>query len=241
MPKNTNGPFVRHKFIPPAHFERIAREALVEVGLFPDSPDKVRIDRFAEKKWGICEDYIDLPDDTLGRAGFNENGLCTIELNRRLEEDPSTHVQRRLRSTLAHEIGHGLVHADLWAETIQKRKEGDLLFEMAIQAPSILEFGFSCRGETIEGEAQKPQDFEWWEYQANQLMSSLLLPWNLVMEVAVPFREGLCSSKPVERSIAFDTLKHDVADVFDVNPVMAKIRLQKWADELLRSPELPLW
>lgn len=23
MPKNTNGPFVRHKFIPPAHFERI--------------------------------------------------------------------------------------------------------------------------------------------------------------------------------------------------------------------------
>jgi hypothetical protein len=35
---------------------------------------------------------------------------------------------------------------------------------------------------------------------------------------------------------AFEKLARTVADIFDVNPVMAKIRLRQWADNLLRSP-----
>jgi hypothetical protein len=224
-------------YIPEKRFERIARYALEEVGLLPDSPQPIRIDRYAEKKWGITEDYIALPDDTLGRAGFDINGIRSIDINRSLAEDTSFSAQRRLRSTMAHEIGHGLVHTDLWIEVLVRRTQGELIPNG--NAPSITNQGFSCRSATIVDQRCESSTFEWWEYQANKLMSALLLPWHLVMPVAASRKGQLTDPDVYERSCAFELLKLDVADIFNVNPVMVKIRLQGWVEELVKAPELP--
>lgn len=239
MAKTINGPFTRSLYIPPARFESIARQALEEVGLMPDSPSEVRIERFLEKKWDITEDYIELPDDVLGQAAFNEDGLHHIELNRSLAEDESQPAQRRLRSTIAHESGHGLVHADLWAEVFQLRREGNLIPLPSDPSKSFTEFGFSCRSHTIEGGSNRASEFEWWEYQANQLMAALLLPWHLVQEVAHNYQKELSSTQESVRDNAFYMLQYDLADVFNVNPAMTRIRVQKWADKLYLEPELP--
>lgn len=237
MAKMTNGPFAQKLYIPPAKFETIAHDALVEVGLMPDSPSEVRIERFMEKKWDMSEDYVELPEDVLGQAAFDENGLHHIELNRALAEEDSIPAQRRVRSTLAHEIGHGLVHANLWAEVFRMRKEGTLIPIPANLQQSFTEFGFSCRSHTIEDGSGKPGGFEWWEYQANQLMGALLLPWHLAMKIAEPYRKELSSAQTLVRENAFHRLQYDLADVFNVNPVMARIRLQKWAEQLSKQPE----
>jgi hypothetical protein len=239
MARTNNGPFARNLYIPPAKFESIARRALEEVGLMPDSPSEVRIERFLEKKWDMTEDYVELPEDVLGQAAFDESGLHHIELNRALAEDESQPAQRRLRSTLAHEIGHGLVHAPLWAEVFRLRKEGTLIPIPENLQQSFTEFGFSCRSQSIESCATKRGEFEWWEYQANQIMATMLLPWHLVMEVANNYRKDLCSPDKNSRDGIMYHLKYDLADVFNVNPAMAQIRVRKWAENLYLNPELP--
>lgn len=239
MAKTSNGPFARNLFIPAPRFESMAREALEEVDLLPESPSEVRIERFLEKKWDMVEDYVDLPEDVLGQAAFNEDGLHHIELNRELADDQSVPAQRRVRSTLAHEIGHGLAHSELWAEVFKLRKEGTLLEVAANLQQSFTEFGFSCRSHTIESGSIKPAEFEWWEYQANQLMASLLLPWHLVMEVADNYRKDLSSTDKNLREGTMYHLKYDLADVFNVNPAMAQIRVRNWAENLYLNPELP--
>ena len=94
--------------------EKLCEEALRSVNLIPDTPGAVRIDRFLEKKFGISAEYEELPPGVLGFTRFGSDGAESVVVSRSLDEDPSDRSRRRVRSTLAHEAGHILLHASLF-------------------------------------------------------------------------------------------------------------------------------
>src|SRR5713226_7829376 len=63
----------------------------------------------------MAHDYDDLPQQILGYTQFGPRGVERIVVSRRLAEEDSDVARRRDRATLAHEAGHGLLHAHLFA------------------------------------------------------------------------------------------------------------------------------
>ena len=86
-----------------------------------------------------------------------------------------------------------------------------------------------CRDDTAAGEGQRARRVYrgcWWEFQANQAMGALLLPRTLVEQCL----EGLLQRRGVLGRPVLPTARRQpavalVADVFDVNPIVARIRL----------------
>lgn len=195
---------------------------LQKVGLYPADPCPIRIDRFIEKRFGIVPSYEDLPKGLLGFTRFSEQGVVEIVIANALDEEGTQSAERRLRTTLAHEGGHGLLHAHLFA--LGPRPDSLFEHELATDAPKIL-----CRDETVQGAARtaKKQRYRWWEYQANLAMSALLLPGTLVTKALEPMltAQGMLKRLSLpngRREDAVDLL----ASLFDVNPVVARIRLE---------------
>lgn len=151
-------------------------------------------------------------------ATFGRNGVQGITIAQALDDEASKTSERRIRTTLAHEGGHGLLHAHLFAFA-----EDKLLFgEYTQKGPAVL-----CRD--VAG-ATKNTNYsgQWWEYQANMAMGSLLMPRPLVHKAADKFlvNRGQMGLKelPIEkRSEAISEL----SGVFDVNPVVVTIRLNE--------------
>ena len=166
------GPFLEKPFFKPEDFEKICQDALKQHGLFPSEPAPVRIDRFVEKQFNILPSYEDLPRGLLGFTRFGPKGVEDIVVSKALDEENSQTAERRLRTTLAHESGHGLLHAYLFASGTRPVS----LFGQALddRAPKLL-----CRSGGIpesEVSGQRRVPYQWWEYQANQVMARLLLP-----------------------------------------------------------------
>ena len=217
------GPFMEKPFFKPEDFERICQDELEQHGLFPSEPAPVRIDRFVEKRFNIRPSYEDLPVGFLGFTLFGPKGVEEIVVSKALDEASTQVAERRLRTTLAHESGHGLLHAHLFAFGTRP----DSLFGDALdaRAPKIL-----CRSGGVSGSEtsrmRKPP-YRWWEYQANQAMGVLLLPKPLVQialaSILTP--RGILGTPvlPGHRRQAAILL---LADTFDVNPVVAKLRLE---------------
>lgn len=217
------GPFLKKPFFKPEDFERICQNELEQHGLFPSEPAPIRIDRFVEKRFNIQPSYEDLPMGLLGFTLFGPKGVEEIVVSKALDEENTQVAERRLRTTLAHESGHGLLHAHLFAFGTRP----DSLFGDALDshAPKIL-----CRSGGISGSEtvliQKPP-YRWWEYQANQAMGVLLLPKSLVQAalISILTPQGFLGTPILpanERQAAIRLL----ADTFDVNPVVAKLRLE---------------
>lgn len=218
------GPFTERPYFEPAEIEEICREALASVGLNPAEPSPIRIDRFIEKRFGIHPVYENLPDGLLGYTEFGPNGVQKIVIARVLDEEGNRTAERRISTTLAHEGGHGLLHAHLFALGVDV---GSLFGEgMDVRGPKIM-----CRGEGLPahgGSSPRKYDGRWWEFQANRAIGGLLLPRSLV---------ELCLASLVEEKGSFkrrvlDASRREEAvrvltDVFDVNPAVAKIRLDE--------------
>lgn len=206
----SGGKFVEQPFYKASDFESICGEALTSVELFPASPSPIRIDRFIEKRFEIQPSYATLPHGVLGFTRFGPKGVEEIVISQVFDEEGSTVAERRLRSTLAHEGGHGLLHAHLFL--LGERPDSLFAGELAPDTPKIL-----CRDEG---------SYRWWEFQANQAMSVLLLPQLLVEKVLEETVEargllGVRVLPPGKRDAAIRL----IADTFDVNPIMAKYRL----------------
>ena len=73
----------------------------------------------------------------------------------------------------------------------------------------------------------------WWEYQANQLIGTLLLPRSLVYEAVDPLlaSQGLLGMKVLEDSKREDAARL-LAETFDVNPAAARVRMAKLFPEI---------
>lgn len=211
----TQGFFSKRLYLPASRIEKICNDALRSVELLPDKPSPVRIERLIEKEFGFSPEYAPLPAGVLGYTVFGSAGPTRIVVDRGLAEIDSIDAERRISTTLAHETGHCLFHAELFAAT---QPSAELFTEDGERplAPRIL-----CRDEPSVS-----YDGKWWEYQANAAIGPLLLPRDLVIQALQPFLEcrgllGLSTLPDRARRPA----ELAIAETFNVNPIVSKIRL----------------
>jgi hypothetical protein len=219
-----SGPFTEQPFYEPAEIESICTDELQKFNLYPSDPAPIRIDRFIEKRFGIQPTYEDLPNGLLGFTRFGAKGVEEIIVAKALDEEGTRPAERRLRTTLAHEGGHGLLHAHLFAFGTRP----DSLFNgggLAPDTPKIL-----CRDGGVLGvgdSGTKRPPYRWWEYQANQAMSALLLPKQLVGKAL----ESTLAAQGTFGHVVLPSGRRKeairlIADTFDVNPIVATLRLE---------------
>lgn len=221
--KSRSGPFVEQPYYSADDVEAICSGELQKLGFYPSDPAPVRIDRFIEKRFDLQPTYEELPDGLLGFTRFGAKGVEEIVITTSLDEDGTRPAERRLRTTLAHEGGHGLLHAHLFV----LGPRPDALFGDGLEknAPKIL-----CRddGTPAKGSARKSKPpYRWWEFQANMAMGALLLPKALVARAVNAHMEpqGMLGL-PVLPASRRDIAIRELADVFDVNPVVVRIRVE---------------
>jgi hypothetical protein len=217
--KSKTGPFEEQPFYAPEEIERICTGELQDAGLFPATPAPVRIERFIEKRFSVTPAYEDLPDGVLGWTKFGPAGVEAVVVSRSLGTGAGVVTDRRISSTLAHEAGHGLLHAHLFVLGLGNAS----LFPTGadVEPSRIL-----CRdAQPTVGGAVRNYGGRWWEVQANMAMAALLLPRRLVETCLTPlltmgsFGRGALEVHRREEATRL------VADTFDVNPVMARLRL----------------
>ena len=162
------------------YFEESEFETMMADVLFRAGPEAfiegrgVDVDLVLFKVYGLEADYIDLPHGVLGRTLFRRDGSAQIEVSRRLADvaEADQLARRRLRTTLAHEGGHVTCHRQLFiSDTDSLSLFGDELAEP--EKPAIL-----CRESIL---ATSGYQGEWWEFQANRCMASLLLPKHILI------------------------------------------------------------
>ena len=179
----------------------------------------IDVEELLLRVYGISPDFAaDLPDEVLGRTLFSGDGQIEIEINRTLSEraEHDRTARRRLRSTLGHECAHVVGHAHLQVS------DGTLsLFEYDEPRQSRV----LCRSVSIQlGGA----GVDWWEYQANRGMASLLLP-RPILKTEIPTVLGSCGYRTVTAALADGRGKeviNAIADLFDISFEMTLYRLQ---------------
>lgn len=137
-----------------------------------------------------------------------------------LDAEEGEVAERRIRTTLAHEAGHGLLHAYLFALDDKPL----YLFD----SDSHSDYQILCRDVQGEDRKSRAYDGRWWEFQANRAIAGLLCPRTLVQEALNPFLVysgslGAVTLDANRRDGAIRTL----AEIFDVNPIVAKIRISE--------------
>jgi len=215
------GPFTDQPFYESGEIESICTTELQKVGLYPSDPEPIRIDRFIEKRFGIVPTYDELPEGLLGFTKFGSQGVEEIVVARSLDEEGTRPAERRLRTTLAHEGGHGLLHAHLFV--LDPRPVSLFGDGIAPNTPKILcrEGGVSG----VEAPGAKPP-YRWYEFQANKAMAALLLPKALVEKAlsSVLERQGLLGLSSLPSNYR-ESAARLLTATFDVNPVVARLRL----------------
>jgi len=188
------------------------------VRLLPDAPAPIRIDRFVEKYFRISPRYEVLPPGILGFTEFGSQGVRAIVIASVLDTEGSVVAERRVRTTLAHEAGHGLLHMHLFA----LGEKPQSLFQDGHHKPEIL-----CR-DVQGGGPQARYDGRWWEYQANRAIGSLLLPKRLLKLAAEPFCTATAGlGLPALTAAQREECVASLSETFNVNPVVARIRLSE--------------
>ncbi len=218
--RSKTGPFRERPFYSDSDIENICTDALTSVNLYPATPEPIRIERFIEQRFKVTPKYEPLDDGILGLTVFGRSGVKEVIVSSKIDEDSNTVVaERRVRSTLAHEGGHGLFHTHLFALAVgSKPLFGD---HSDPEKPKVL-----CRDEG--NSSNKTYKGEWWEFQANKAIGALLMPKNLVEKAVEEFvvatgSLGFMQFDYTNESRAIQAL----AEIFDVNAPVAKIRLHQ--------------
>ncbi|MBI4838575.1 MAG: hypothetical protein HY806_05425 [Nitrospirae bacterium] len=220
--RTTSSPFTEKPFYTPDEVEQICVDSLQSVNLLPSEPQPIRIERFIEKQFKIYPTYEDLPEGVLGCIAFTTNGVKGIIISKSLSEEANKIAERRINTTLAHEAGHALLHTHLFV--LGQKPESLFGNNVDSRKPKIL-----CRNDAIQGIRSYKEiryDGRWWEYQANFAIGPLLLPRSLIMISLEPFlvKMGMLEIPILNRGRQEEAVK-TVAETFDVNPIVAKIRL----------------
>jgi hypothetical protein len=184
----------------------------------------VDVDRVMMRALGTEPDFVDLPDGLLGRTLFREGGSVRIEISRDLCERAETDAvaRRRLRSTMAHEVGHVACHRCLYIQDTESYS----LFDEATLGPRVRRDPIMCRAEILN---HRGYTGEWWEYQANRCMAALLLPKRLFSETVHQALEarGAMSFERAMRAGDAEIVVRELADDFDVSLSMTVLRLEE--------------
>lgn len=215
--RSRTGPSAERPYFTLDEIDRMCASELRAVGLYPSKPEPVRIERFIEKRFGVSPVYEELPDGVLGFTLFSQRGVKEVVISSALEGAEGTASERRLRSTLAHEGGHGLMHAHLFA----LGSKPSSLFGDKDSSPTIL-----CRDVAGESSTLRGYDGRWWEFQANSAIGGLLLPRSLVIDALEGLSEPIGSlGQLVLPATKMELAVAELAKIFNVNPAVARIRL----------------
>lgn len=229
------GPFSTRLWFEDGEIDRLCVAELRRLELLPDSPSPVAIDAFFPRRHQIDETYVTSKPGRLGALKFNVKGVEALYISRELAEDESQVSQRRVRSTVAHEGRHALFHTELYIERIVRlTSHRDLFGEDAKPTADVGRDTFTCGGET----APTPKPDEWWEYQANQAMAALLLPAHLVRTAMDHLAPNFAALDVGTQQAAMRRVDRELADVFDVNPIMVAYRTRDWWAESAQQPTL---
>ena len=205
--------------------DRIAVEELLSVQLLPSSLEPVRIERFVEKRFSLARvSYEQLPPGILGYTQFGQNGVEAIFVSRSLTEERTRVSERRINSTIAHEAGHGLLHGHLFMLDSFPLQ----LFETD---SDVTPARILCRDNSAEEKRSPRYDGRWWEFQANRMIGCLLMPKPLVLSAITPYMssEGNLGAPRLDDADR-DRAERELAEAFDVNRPVAKIRLASLCD-----------
>jgi hypothetical protein len=223
-------PHLKRSFIPTKRIESQCIDALCQHNLLPKEPGPVRVDRLLEKKWGIVENYITLPHGVLGAAGFDRRGLRQVAISDEFDGSADITTERRGRATIAHELGHGLLHEELWQEYFEAAAQPDL-FGASATAPVEGSLVQMCRDATINAINFENSYFQWWEFQANLAMGFLLVPTLLLKMALERYRKGFMEGCAMDgfNSDVLMNQSHviaDLADIFNVSKSLLRCRLK---------------
>lgn len=177
---NPGGCFKQVLFFKPREIDEMCERALASSDLLPAGPSPVRIDRFIEKHFGCMVMYEDVMDGVLGCTLFEKNGAVKAVAVSPGLDDGTVSGPRRVRSTLAHEGGHCLMHPMLFVEA-----EAQMSFAGTHENLDFEERRILCRQGDIAAMGKR-YDGRWWEYQANRAIGGFLLPRKLVAEHVGP-------------------------------------------------------
>jgi hypothetical protein len=215
-----SGQSYKPPYFTPSQIDKMCCDELRGVGLLPTSPEPIRIDRFIEKRFNVSPQYEDMPEGVLGFTRFGKSGVKAVVISAALDAEGGKVATRRLRTTIAHEGGHGLLHAHLFAlDEIPLH----LFDQDSYSGDQIL-----CRD--VHGDEKKTHRYDgrWWEVQANRAMSSLLCPKPLVQEAMKQFLSpaGLLGVESLPENRREEAVRA-LAEAFDVNPVVTRIRISE--------------
>jgi Zn-dependent peptidase ImmA (M78 family) len=152
---------------------------------------------------------------------FGERGVERIVVARHLDDHGSLVSQRRVRTTLGHEAGHGVLHTHLFAlDSSDPPLFGDL---SEPSAPRVL-----CKVDLANASGRTGRyEGDWAEFQANRAMGALLLPRILVQAAAAPYlmSVGTLGRRELDCDRSDEAIRV-LAETFDVNPIAVRFRLE---------------
>ena len=220
--------FGQEIFFEKSEIDQMCEEALRSAQMLPQVPEPIRIERFIEKHFGCQVVYEEVADGVLGCTAFTATGrVALVAISPRLEGGSDV-GRRRSRATAAHEAGHCLMHAMLF----MGQQTGSLFDSQAEENWDFKERRVLCRLQDIDAATKTRYDGRWWEYQANRAIGGFLLPRKLVSQAVSAYLEkvGNMGAEVLGPESRHDAEMH-VVRIFDVNPIVAKIRLTEMYSE----------
>ncbi len=147
--------------------------------------------------------------------------------------------EHALRSTIAHEIGHGIFHKDYFCRNYQPEQLAFSFEESADDAINAKYCATFCSGQNIQGSRNEPRrfitDLDWIEHQAKYFSAALLMPKKVIYMLLDDYK----STRPAYENSGFI---NNVADIFNVSAESARIRIKSLSN--VRTKEnstLPLF
>jgi len=216
--RNTNSPFGMVLYLTRDEIDKMCEDALREAKFLPDKPATIKIDQFIESYFKCNLDFgTDLGADVMGFTFFSPKGAPVIVGVSPTLCDGTQVNDRRVRTTLAHEAGHCLIHPILFMPDIDTSS----LFGTNVDVKNrrIL-----CRKQDFEGGQR--YDGRWWEFQANCAIGGFLLPTQLFRTACEKFLVPVGSLGMKEIPLGMrETAARELSGVFDVNPKVVTIRM----------------
>lgn len=212
-------PFSHLIYIKPGEINRMCEVELGKAGCLPNSPQPVDIELFIEKHFESSIDFNDIENGILGYTLFDKTGKPQLVGVSPSIDDGTTPGRRRMRSTFAHEAGHCMMHQILFTQEATQSMLGQ---NLDTEKRRIM-----CRDSDFK-RTRPEYDGRWWEYQANCAIGGFLLPKRLVSITCEQFLEprGLLQINCMPENRREEAARA-VAETFDVNPVVARIRLEQ--------------
>lgn len=221
----------RRLWYEPSEIDRIMEDELEKAGLLPDpSQDDLTVDveRLVERHLRLeFDQHAELEEGVLGVTRFAPDKTPKIEINRDLtgtaldDEDATPGMVGRWRATVAHEVGHVLLHRILYEVDDMQRGLFPGWGRGKGGSPSLMR----CLKRDV---AYRGGGSDWREVQANKAIGALLMPKGVVVKAVAAEMDHLgIGGQAVEPgSPQLEKLVWEVARRFTVSKQAARIRIE---------------